>query len=191
VLFQVFLVMSGAWFTLNTVTSILPGVLALRHVNSIVVTNAQLIENLIMMFVFVPFGILGQRIGRRTVLSLLGLAGCTIGPILYYVLVKSGYRSTVEIVVLVTLINLCATPVWAFVTAYINERFSTGVRACGYGIGYSAATIIPAFTSFYMLGLKALGMPYEYTEVALFALGGLLLLVGALSGPETRHVEIS
>jgi MFS family permease len=191
VLFQVFLVMSGAWFTLNTVTSILPGVLALRHVSSIVVTNAQLIENLIMMFVFVPFGILGQRIGRRTVLSLLGLAGCTIGPILYYVLVKSGYRNTVELVVLVTLINLCATPVWAFVTAYINERFTTGVRACGYGIGYSAATIIPAFSSFYMLGLKALGMPYEYTEVALFALGGLLLMIGALAGPETRHVEIS
>ena len=36
------------------------------------------------------------------------------------------------------LINLCATPVWAFVTAYINERFPTGVRACGYGIGYNA-----------------------------------------------------
>ena len=181
--------MSGAWFTLNTVTSILPGVLALRNVNNIVVTNAQLIENLIMMFVFVPFGILGQRIGRRTVLALLGLAGCTVGPILYYVLVKSGYRSTVEIVVLVTLINLCATPVWAFVTAYINERFTTGVRACGYGIGYSAATIIPAFSSFYMLGLKALGMPYEYTEVALFALGGFLLMIGALSGPETKHVD--
>jgi hypothetical protein len=77
------------------------------------------------------------------------------------------------------------------VTAYINERFTTGVRACGYGIGYSAATIIPAFSSFYMLGLKALGMPYEYTEVALFALGGLLLMIGALAGPETRHVEIS
>ncbi|MGA9982655.1 MAG: MFS transporter [Acidobacteriaceae bacterium] len=191
VLLQVFLVMSGAWFTLNTVTSILPGVLALRNVNNIVVTNAQLIENLIMMFVFVPFGILGQRIGRRTVLALLGLAGCTVGPILYYVLVKSGYRSTVEIVVLVTLINLCATPVWAFVTAYINERFTTGVRACGYGIGYSAATIIPAFSSFYMLGLKALGMPYEYTEVALFALGGFLLMIGALSGPETKHVDIA
>jgi MFS family permease len=192
VLWQVFLVMSGAWFTLNAVTSILPGVLlTTRQVDSIVVTNAQLIENLIMMFVFVPFGILGQRIGRRTVLSLIGLAGCTVGPILYYVLVSSGYKNAIELVVLITLINLCATPVWAFVTAYINERFPTGVRACGYGIGYSAATIIPAFSSFYMLGLKGIGVPYEYTEVILFALGGLLLLIGALSGPETRHVEIS
>src|SRR6516225_3695768 len=37
---QVFLVMSGAWFTLNTVTSILPGVLlTVRQVNSVVVTT--------------------------------------------------------------------------------------------------------------------------------------------------------
>lgn len=110
---------------------------------------------------------------------------------LYYVLVNSGYRSTLRLTVLVTLINLCATPVWAIVTSYINERFPTGVRATGYGIGYSAATIIPAFSSFYMLGFKALGMAYEYTAIVLFALGGFLLLLGALSGPETKHVELS
>jgi MFS family permease len=188
---QVFLVMSGAWFTLNAVTSILPGVLlTVRHVNSITVTNVQLIANFVMVLSFIPFGMLGQKIGRRTVLSLLGLAGCTAGPILYYILVKSGYQNAAETVILVTLINLCATPVWAIVTAYINERFPTGVRASGYGIGYSAATIIPAFSSFYMLGMKGIGMRYEYTELVIFALGGLLLLLGALSGPETKHVDI-
>jgi MFS family permease len=69
ILGQVFLVMSGAWFTLNAVTSILPGVLlTVRHVDSVTVTNAQLIENLVMVFLLVPFGMLGQMIGRRTVL---------------------------------------------------------------------------------------------------------------------------
>jgi len=33
----------------------------------------------------------------------------------------------------------------------------------------TAATIIPAFSSFYMLGLTRLGMPYEYTEIVIFA----------------------
>jgi MFS family permease len=48
---QVFLVMSGAWFTLNAVTSILPGVLlTVRHVNSVVVTNAQLVANFFPLF---------------------------------------------------------------------------------------------------------------------------------------------
>ena len=106
-------------------------------------------------------------------------------------LVRSGYRSALQLTLLVTLINLCAIPVWAIVTSYINERFPTGVRASGYGIGYSAATIIPAFSSFYMLGLKGLGMPYEYTEIVIFAVGGFLLLLGALSGPETKHVEMA
>jgi MFS family permease len=152
---QVFLVMSGVWFTLNAVTSILPGVLlTVRHVNSVVVTNAQLVANFLLALSFVPFGMLGQKIGRRTILALMGLTGFTAGPILYYVLVRSGYRSALQLTVLVTLINACATPVWAIVTSYINERFPTGVRASGYGIGYSAATIIPAFSSFYMLGLK-------------------------------------
>jgi hypothetical protein len=93
--------------------------------------------------------------------------------------------------VLVISINLCASPVWAIVTSYINERFSTGIRACGYGVGYSAAAIIPAFSSFYMLGLKGLGIPYEYTEIVIFAVGGFLLMLGALYGPETKHVELS
>ncbi len=189
---QVFLVMSGVWFTLNAVTSILPGVLlTVLHVNSVVVTNAQLVANLLLAVCFVPFGILGQKIGRRPILAVMGLAGLTAGPSLYYVLVRFGYRSAWQLIVLVSLINLCATPAWAIITSYINERFPTVVRASGYGIGFSAAAIIPAFSSFYMLGLKALGMPYEYTEIVIFAAGGLLLLLGALSGPETRHVELS
>ena len=59
------------------------------------------------------------------------------------------------------------------------------------GLTALAATIIPAFSSFYMLGLKGLGMPYEYTQIVILAVGGLLLFLGALSGPETKHVELS
>jgi MFS family permease len=189
--FQVFLVMSGVWFMLNVVTSILPGILlTVRHVNSVVVTNAQLIANLALVLCFLPVGMLGQRVGRRPILILFGLAGLSAGPALYYWLVRSGYHSALELTVLLTLINLSAIPVWAVVTSYINERFPVRIRASGYGISYSSATIIPAFSSFYMLGLKRLGMPYEYTEIAIFALGGLLLLLGGIVGPETKDAEL-
>jgi MFS family permease len=192
ILLQVFLVMSGAWFTLNAVTSILPGVLlSVKHVNSIIVTDAQFVANLVMALSFIPFGILGQKIGRKTILMLIGVAGFTVGPALYYLLVNRGFHSTLELMVLVVLINFCATPVWAIVTSYINERFPTGVRSSGYGIGYSAATIIPAFSSFYMLGLRGLGMPYQYTQIVILAVGGFLLMAGALSGPETKHVDLT
>jgi MFS family permease len=188
---QVFLVLSGVWFTLNVVTSILPGVLlTVRHISSVAVTNAQLVAYVVLAGVFVPFGMLGQKIGRRRLLAGFGLAGCTLGPLFYFLLVKSGYQSPAQLILLITLVNLCATPVWGIITSYLTERFPTSVRAVGYGVGYSAATIVPAFSSFYMLGLKAAGMPYEYTEIGLFALGGILLLAGALWGPETNHVDI-
>jgi MFS family permease len=191
ILAQVFLVMSGAWFTVNAVTSALPGILlTIRHVDSLTVTNAQLVAYIALVFGFLSTGVLGQRIGRRAVLVLFGLLGCTLGPLFYYVLVHSGYHNAGEVAVLVTLINLCALPVWAITTAYLSERFTTGVRASGFGIGYTAATIIPAFSSFYMLGLRALGMSYAYTALVIFALGGVLLTIGALTGPETNHVEI-
>lgn len=190
-LLQVFVVMSGIWFTLNTITSILPGVLlTIRHVSNAVVTNAQIVANIILTVVFILVGVLGQKLGRRTILTAFGLGACTVGPFLYFVLVRSGYQSPSEVIVLVTGVNLCVTPVWAVLTAYITERFPTSVRASGFGVGYSAATIIPAFSSFYMLGLERLGVPYAYTEIVILALGGVLLLAGALSGPETKQVDI-
>jgi hypothetical protein len=39
-----------------------------------------------------------------------------------------------------------------------------------------------------MLGLAKL-MPYEYSPIVLLALGGLLLSVGALAGPETKDTD--
>jgi MFS family permease len=192
IFWQVFLVMSGIWFMLNAVTAILPEVLLThRHVNSITVTWAQLIANVVLALSFVPFGFLGQHIGRRKVLSLFGLAGCTLGPALYYLLLRSGYRNPAELILLVTVVNLCAIPGWSNVTAYLNERFPTGIRASGYGVGYSVAIILPAFSSLYMLGLARTGIPYEYTELIIFFLGGVLMLVGALAGPETRHVDFA
>jgi MFS family permease len=188
---QVFVVMSGIWFTLNAITSILPGVLVtIRHVSSVVVTNAQIVAYVVLTPVFILVGVLGQKFGRRIILTAFGVGACTLGPFLYFVLIKAGNQSAAEVIALVTAVHLCVTPVWAVLAAYINERFHTSVRASGYGVGYSAATIIPAFSSFYMLGLKGLGVPYAYTEIVILALGGVLLLVGALSGPETKHVDI-
>jgi hypothetical protein len=34
-------------------------------------------------------------------------------------------------------------------------------------------------------------MPYKYTQVPLLALGGLLILIGAAMGPETKDVDIA
>ncbi len=189
---QVFLVMSGLWFMLNAAISILPGVLlTVRHVSSLTVAWAQLAASLALALTHIPFGFLGQKIGRRAFLALFGLAGWTAGSFFYYLLVRSGYRNAAELMVLTTLVIFCTMSAWPNVTAYLSERFSTGVRASGYGVGYSAAIIIPAFSSVYMLGLHGLGIPYEYTQIVILAVGGLLTMIGALAGPETRDVDIA
>jgi hypothetical protein len=68
--------------------------------------------------------------------------------------------------------------------------FHIGVRASGFGIGYSLAVILPAFYSFVMLWMASF-MPYKYTQIPLLALGGLLIVIGAAMGPETKDVDIS
>ncbi|MCL6525127.1 MAG: MFS transporter [Thermoflavifilum sp.] len=185
---QVFIMMSGAWFTINAVTSALPGVLKLLGVRDSLSTNVQLLANIVLVLLFVPVGVLGQRIGRRTVLLLIGVAGFTVAPFLYYVLVRSGAHNAAAVTILSVLINVLVTPVWAVVTAYITERFNTGVRASGYGIGYSLAAVIPSFSSFYMLALKN-WMPYEYTQIVILMIGGVLISIGAWLGPERKDVS--
>jgi hypothetical protein len=47
----------------------------------------------------------------------------------------------------------------------------------------------PGFYSFYMLALATL-IPYEFSPIVLLGLGGLLLSLGALDGPETKHEDV-
>ena len=70
-------------------------------------------------------------------------------------------------------------------TAVVNRHF-----ASGYGIGYSLAVVIPSFYSFYLLGLSAF-MPYAYTPLVLMFAAGVLAVIGAWLGPETRDVDLA
>jgi len=108
---------------------------------------------------------------------------------LYYILVAGAYHDPVTLVGLVALIVVLSFPIWAVHTPYLTESFRTGIRSSGYGISYSLATILPGLYSFYMLGLAKL-MPYEFSPIVLLALGGFLLSLGALAGPETKDVDL-
>jgi len=186
---QVFLVMSGVWFITNAIVSSLPGILKYLNVDSVHSTNAQLITNLFMFFLFILAGAISQKIGRKTVLIFFGIMSFTLSPLFYYMLLNGGYQSTGKMILLVVLVNCLAIPVFGVLTSYISERFSTGVRASGYGIGYSLALVIPAMTPFFMLGLKSF-MPYEFTPIVILVIGGLFITIGALLGPETKKVDL-
>ena len=175
---QLFIVMTGAWLTLNaTVGAKSSGV------------NTGILIGAGISAVLYPFiGLLSQRFGRRRTIAVIGLLNLIPAGALYYLLVASGYRDPTTLIILVALIMVLSLPVWAVHTPYLAESFRTGIRSSGYGISYSLATILPGLYALYMLGLGAL-MPYAYTPIVLLALGGLFLSIGALAGQETKDVD--
>ena len=188
---QVFLMMLGFWFA-SQVPTILPGILIQHlHVSAETTSTAFLIGSIILFFGFVGAGLLSQMIGRKPAILLFGALILTAGTLLYYLLVSHALSggSVVGTVVLTILFDVLVVSPWGVVTTYISERFPTHVRASGYGIGYSAAVVIPAFAGFYLLGLSSF-MPYVFTPMVLLVVAGGLILAGASLGPETRDVEL-
>jgi len=186
---QLFIVMTGAWLTLNATVGALPGVInAVLRVKSSGVNTGILIGAGISAVLYPFIGLLSQRFGRRRTIAVIGVLNLIPAGGLYYVLVASGYRDPTTLIILVALIMVLSLPVWAVHTPYLAESFRTGIRSSGYGVSYSLATILPGLYALYMLGLGAL-MPYAYTPIVLLALGGLFLSIGALAGQETKDVD--
>jgi len=189
---QVFIVMTGFWLALNTTISTLPQVLTKAGgLSSTRVTMLLLVANVVLVGGYLVFGVLGQRIGRRPTMMLLGLLIMVVSTSAYVLLVQTApHAGLIQIGLLATVVTVLTVSGWGLLSAYINERFHIGVRASGFGIGYSLAVILPSFYSFVMLWLASF-MPYKYTQIPLLALGGLLILTGAAMGPETRDVDIA
>ena len=186
---QLFIVMTGAWLTLNATVGALPGVIStVLGANSSGVNSGILIGAAISAMLYPLIGLLSQRVGRRLTIIIIGLLNLVPASAVYYVLVAGGYRDDVSLIALIALITVLSLPIWAVHTPYLTESFRTEIRSSGYGISYSLATILPAFYSFYMLAIGKL-VPYEFSPIILLALGGLLLTLGALAGPETKHVD--
>lgn len=187
---QVFVFMSGFWLSLNTVSAILPGLLGSEvGLSSTEVTITLVIAFFVLFLGFIGAGALSQRIGRRLLLMLLGGLMTVLGTFLYYILISTSPDSFPLVVLLTTLIVFIVSSNWGMATSYINERFQTGIRASGFGLGYSVAVILPSFYAFYQAGLASI-MPFEYTVLPLLVIGGLLILGGAW-GPETKDVDFA
>ncbi len=186
---QVFVLMSGFWLTLNTVSAILPGLLGSEMgLSGTNVSIVLIIAFLALTVGYVAAGVISQRVGRRPFLLVAGLVMGTVGTFLYYLLIATTPQSLVVITLLTSVIAVLVVSQWGLATTYINERFQTGVRASGFGLGYSLAVVPPAFYAYYQAGL-GLFMPSKHTVLPLLVLGAALIVVGALWGPETKDVD--
>lgn len=190
VLGQVFLMMTGIWFTLYMVSAVLPGQLtSVVGLSADQTTVVVLVANVVLAGGYVAAGVISQRTGRKPFFMVFGGVAAVFGTVVYAVIMNLTSASFGLVLVLTILANLLVVSCWGVVTTYINEAFHTGVRASGYGLGYSLAVIIPSFYAFYQSWLGHL-IPARYTALVLLVLGAILITVGAAMGPETRDVVI-
>jgi hypothetical protein len=86
------------------------------------------------------------------------------------------------------LIRLSGASMFAVTPSYICERFPAAVRGSGFGMGYSLPLLVTAGYAYYQDWLGHI-VSYAYTPVVLLVLGGALILIGALIGPETKDID--
>jgi MFS family permease len=186
---QVFTVMTGFWLSLNASLAVLPGLLASQmHVVGTNLTFVLVVAYVVLAGVYVLGGAISQRIGRRTYLMVASAVSAVFGTLSYYLLLNTAPGNMPLILLTATVTIVLVVAPGALGTVYINERFQTGVRASGFGLGYSLAIILPAFYVFYQAGLSNF-MPFKYTVLVLVVIGALLIFFGAAWGPETKDVD--
>lgn len=188
---QVFVLMSGFWLSLQPIAAALPALLGSEIGYSSTSTTLLLVcAYLLLAAVDVAAAVLSQRIGRRRFLVGAAITMALVATSVYYGLIRFGAESSTwaaTATILLVVIVICP---WAVLPAYINERFPTAVRASGYGLAYSLAVVAPSFFAFYQAGLATF-MPFSYTGIVLLGVGALLVLGGALAGPETKDLDLS
>lgn len=183
-----FLFSTGAWLTLNGSLGVFTSHFKGMGVGPSTINTAILISTLAGAALFPVIGSLGQKFGRKRVILLIGLANATVAAGAFY-LVLNSVGQEASFIALSFLMFLPGLLVWSMISAFILELFPTEVRASGYGIGWSLPSIIPAFYTYYMLGLSNF-MPYKYTPIVLIVLGGLLIAFAAYKSTDRRHVRL-
>ena len=91
-------------------------------------------------------------------------------------------------VLIVIVLQLVTVSGYGPVGAYLAERFPTTVRASGYGMSYSLSIVLPALYPYYLPPLQNVFGNHGAIAM-LFILAGLLVLTGALTGPETNKIR--
>jgi MFS family permease len=189
---QVFTMMTGFWLTQNLVTLFLPTTVlhTFLKLSNTDLTFTLLIAYACLVLSYIASGVIAQRIGRRRFFMILGAGIATLGSVLLGVLVTGTALSLGAIILLVCAFSVLVTAPWGVVLPYINERFHTDVRASGFGLGFSVSVVIPSFYAFFMEGLGEF-MPYRLASIVLLFVGGVLGVIGAAAGPETKDVDFT
>lgn len=180
-LWQVFVLMSGLWLFTQMAIPVLTGMLReAPQIGPADVPFIMLIATLVSAVTMFAAGELSQRIGRRRFFIAFGIVALIAAPLTFtWALTAHG----VGVIIAVALLQIVTVSAYGPVGAYLTERFTTGVRSSGYGVGYSLSIVIPALFPFWLPALQGTLGPVLAVSLVLVA-ASVLLVTGALLGPE-------
>jgi MFS family permease len=191
-LVQVVMLMTGMWFASQMTVSFLPVVLiTVLHQAPGQVSDFEIVSGLVTGVGMVLYGVLSQRIGRRTMLRWVAISVIGGGSAAWLFMVRfaDAGSSFVAIAAMAAVAAFVTNAPLGVFVVYLNERFGTRVRAAGYSTAYTFGLILPGLYTVWVKGLAHI-VPFAYTALFLIPLGGLLVLVAAHLGPETRDVTL-
>jgi len=183
--------MAGIWLATNMVSAVLPTELAAQTTLSPTqITGLLVAVQFVHACLFPLIGLFVDRYGRRPFFIGSGCAVATVCAGLFAFL-AGGHRSgLVELFFVMLAIRLSGASMFAVTPSYICERFPSALRGNGFGLGYSMPLLVTAGYAYYQEWLAHL-MPYSYTPVVLLIAGGVLIVLGAYLGPETKDIDLT
>lgn len=185
---QVFLLMTGLWLLTNSTVLLLTARLATdAGLSDTRVSLTIGIATIAQALVMAVAGHLSTHTGRRKLFVIWGLSAMLVAPIVWRLAITSS--SLGHAILCTAVLQVITVAAYGPVSAYLSERFPTEVRSTGYGMGYSLSLVLPALYPFYLPLIEPL-LGRHGSVMAMVALGGALVVVGALLGPRLAPEEI-
>lgn len=184
-----FILLTGYWLMVNLVSSTIPTSLKAMGLDGGTVSNLMLIAYVPLFAAYIGFGALSQVVGRRRSLIVSGTLSVLVVAPMFYLMIARTPSFGVSAVLVSVMMCVTLGVLAPIKTPYLNEIFPTHVRAIGYGAFYTIPAIIPALYPVLVTWIATV-MPYEVAHVPLVALGGLLVVIGAWLGIETKDVTL-
>ena len=183
-----FVLMTGLWLLTDSTVLLLTARLSTDspiapEAVPLVMGAASIAQALVMALA----GHLSSLVGRRLLLVVWGAVAGLLGPVLWWAAVTAPTLAVAAL--LAALLQVATVSAYGPIAAYLSERFPTAIRSTGYGSAYSLSLVLPALYPFYVPALEPL-LGRHATVMGMVALGGLLVVVGALLGPRLSPREI-
>ena len=183
---QVFGLMTGLWCLTNMVVIAVTGLLGTElglgaGEVSLVMAAAAVAHALVMSVT----GHLSTLTGRRVFFVGAGLVAAVAAPVLWW-LTLAGAGGVAAGVVALQVVTVTA---YGPVGAYLSERWPAEVRSTGYGTAYSLSIVLPALWPVWLPWVQGV-VGERPAEMAVLAVGGLLVAGCGLLGPALRPPEL-